>query len=301
MSRRNRTQSTFDDSLLMNDGTYLYYLDRLTELAMCMFEWHDVPDTVNLRFLERILFMDGRAVFFYDDALGYLGLKTSNNGQLDVYRDPIRFRAYGDNGFQMELNKDTGVIIYNNLLRRPSAPVAKLFARRLYNYDRIIDVNANAQKTPILLQCDEEQRLTLTNLYKEFDGNAPVIYGTKNLDIKGSVIAVSTGAPYIADRIQTLKTQTWNEAMSYLGIENVSEQKKERMITSEARQGMGATIASRYSRLESRRTACDRINELFGLNISVDFREDYRDLIAGISPTEDMRSQMDGSEVTKIE
>lgn len=296
MSRRNRTNSTFDDSLFRNDRTYIYYVDRLTELAMCMFDWKNAPDTLNIRFLERVLFGEGRAVFFKDEDIGYLGLKVSNNGMLDVYRDPIRFRAYGDNGYQKNLTQKDGVIIYNNLLRLPSIMQVKMFARRLYNFDRIIDVNANAQKTPILLQCDEEQRLTLENLYKEYDGNAPVIYGTKNLDMKGSLIAVSTGAPYIADKIQTLKTQTWNEAMSCLGIENVSEQKKERMITSEAMQGMGATIASRYSRLEARRTACDQINKMFGLNMSVDYREDYRELIAGISPTEDEESQMEGGE-----
>ena len=299
MSRRNRTNSTFDDSLFRNDRTYLYYVDRLTELARSMFDWKDVPDTVNIRFLESVLFSEGRAVFFKDEELGFLGLKVANNGMLDVYRDPTVFRAYGDNGYQKELSQKDGVIIYNNLLRLPCIQQVKMFARRLYNFDRIIDVNANAQKTPVLIQCDEEQRMTLMNAYKEFDGNSPVIYGTKNLDMKGSLVAVSTGAPYIADRIQTLKTQTWNEAMSYLGIENVSGQKKERMITSEARQGMGATIASRYSRLEARRTACDQINKMFGLNMSVDYREDYRDLEHGVSPSEDEDSQVEGGELNE--
>ena len=277
MSRRNRTKDTFDESLLVNNRTYVYYMDRFAELSMCSFDWKKVPDTINVRFLEQTLYNEGRAVFFKDEVMGYLGLQVANNGPLSVYREPIDFRAYGINGYQKFLTNKDGVIIYNNMIRRPSIGVAKLYARRLYNYDRIIDVNANAQKTPVLLQCDEEQRLTLLNLYKEYDGNAPVIHGTKNLDLKGSITVVSTGAPYIADRLMELKVQTWNEAMTYLGIESVTEQKRERMIVSEARQGMGTTMASRFSRLEARRTAAEQINKMFGLNIEVDFREDYRD------------------------
>lgn len=105
-----------------------------------------------------------------------------------------------------------------------------MFARRLYNLDRIIDINANAQKTPVLVQASEKQRLVLLNVYKEFDGNAPVIFGDKNLDINGLKV-FSTNAPYNCDKLYQLKTQVWNEALTYLGISNVNIQKKERLIT----------------------------------------------------------------------
>lgn len=288
MSRRNKTKSAFDDSLMLNNRAYLHYIDRLTELSMCMFDWQNVPEEVNLRFLEMTLLLDGRAVFFKDEVMGYMALQVLNNGKLDVYHDPVAFRAFGINGYQRELTQEDGVIIYNNLIRTNSILDIKMYARRLYNYDRIIEVNANAQKTPIFMECDEQQKLTILNLYKEFDGNAPVIFGSKNMDLKNNVNVISTGAPYIADRIEQLKIHTWDEAMSCIGIENVGETKKERMIVSEAMQGMGATMASRYSRLEARRTAADKINAMFGLNISVDFREDYRAVVnEDVSPTED--------------
>ena len=150
-----------------------------------------------------------------------------------------------------------------------------MFAKRLYNLDRIIDVNANAQKTPVLVQGTEKQRLTLVNLYKEFDGNAPFIFGDKNLDLN-SLRAISTNAPYVADKLYQLKTQIWNEALTYLGISNLNIQKKERMITDEVQRNQGGTIASRYSRLEARREAVDKINRMFGTDISVDYREDFQ-------------------------
>ena len=173
------------------------------------------------------------------------------------------------------LKRSNSVIIWNNYIRTNSVLDVKMFAKRLYNLDRIIDVNANAQKTPILIKCDETQRLTMLNVYKEYDGNSPVIFGDKALNSNGLDV-LSTGAPYVADKIYQLKTQIWNEALTYLGISNINIQKKERLITDEVTRNQGGTIASRYSRLESRREAVRKINEMFGLNIEVNYREDFQ-------------------------
>ncbi len=285
MSRRKgKNRTFFDESLDLNNSTYGQYFHRLMELSITMFKWNNLPDTVDERFLELTLFTDGQAVFFKDedlknDQLGedgqYLALQCIINGPLNVYRIPIRRRAFAVSGYQKELDINNSVIIYNNYLHTNSVLDVRMFARRLYNIDRIIDVNVNAQKTPVLLQGSEQQRLTLLNLYKEYDGNQPVIFGDKNLDIN-SLKSIRTDAPYIGDKLFQLKTQIWNEALTYLGISNVSYQKKERMITDEAIRNQGGTIASRYARLDMRRKACEQINRMFGLDISVEFKEDYR-------------------------
>ena len=263
----------FWESATKNTITYWQYLNRLTELSLSMFKWENLPDTIDERFLELVLFSEGKAIFFRDEVMGFLALQFAVSGNLDIYRIPERRNAYASNGYTKRLNKDDSVIIWNNYLHSDSERDVRMFASRLYNIDRIIDVNVNAQKTPILLQCDEKQRLTLLNLFKEYDGNAPVIFGGKNLDITG-IKAISTGAPYIADRLYTLKSQIWNEALTYLGISNINIQKKERLITDEVIRHQGGTIASRYSRLESRRQAAEQINRMFNLDIEVNYRED---------------------------
>ena len=271
-----KTKTQFDDSLISNNMTYLQYLNRLTELAISMFEWKNLPPTVDPRYLELRLFETGCVVYFNDDVIGNLCLDCIVNGRLDVYGNPILRRAYsGYNNYQKLLKESNSVIIWNNYLHTNSVLDIQMFAKRLYNLDRIIDVNANAQKTPVLVQGTEKQRLTLLNLYKEFDGNAPFIFGDKNLDLN-SLKAISTNAPYVCDKIYTLKTQIWNEALTYLGISNINIQKKERLITDEVTRNQGGTIASRYSRLESRREAAKKINAMFGTNIEVNYREDFQ-------------------------
>ncbi len=271
-----RKHDIFDESMVLNNLTYRQYLNRLTELAISMFEWKNLPDTVDARYLELHLFETGCMVYFKDDVIGDLCLDCIVNGRLDVYGNPLLRRAYsGYNNYQKLLKYNNSVIIWNNYLHSNSILDVEMFARRLYNIDRIIDVNANAQKTPVLLQGSEKQRLTLLNLYKEYDGNAPFIFGDKNLDIN-SLKAFNTNAPYVCDKLYQLKTQIWNEALTYLGISNINIQKKERLITDEVTRNQGGTIASRYSRLESRRQAVEEINKMFGTNIEVNYREDFQ-------------------------
>lgn len=266
----------FEDSARLNNLTYMQYLNRLTELAISMFEWKNLPPSVDKRYLELHLFETGCMVYFDDDVLGNLCLDCIANGRLGVYGDPVLRRAYsGYNNYQKLLKDSNSVIIWNNYLHTNSILDVKMFAMRLYNIDRIIDINANAQKTPVLLQGTEKQRLTLINLYKEYMGNTPFIFGDKNLDLNALKV-LQTGAPYVCDKLYQLKTQIWNEALTYLGISNINIQKKERLITDEVTRNQGGTIASRYSRLESRREAVKKINAMFGTNIEVNYREDFQ-------------------------
>lgn len=271
-----RKHDIFDESMVLNNLTYRQYLNRLTELAISMFEWKNLPDTIDARYLELHLFETGCMVYFKDDVIGDLCLDCIAQGRLDVYGNPLLRRAYsGYNNYQKLLKYNNSVIIWNNYLHGNSILDVEMFARRLYNIDRIIEINANAQKTPVLVVGNEKQRLTLLNLYKEYDGNAPFIFGDKNLDIN-ALKALSTDAPYVCDKLYQLKTQIWNEALTYLGISNINIQKKERLITDEVTRNQGGTIASRYSRLESRRQAVEKINDMFGTNIEVNYREDFQ-------------------------
>lgn len=265
----------------MNNRTYARYLIQLTELAISMFEWKNLPDGVDARFLELILFNEGKIVFFFDKDMGedgtYLALQVVTSGRLNVYRIPIRRRAFSINGYSKELDMSNSVIIWNNLLRMNTYPTIELFARRLWDIDRAIDVNCNAQKTPVLVQASEQQRLTMLNLYQKYSGNEPFIFGDKNLDINGLKV-LKTDAPYVSDKLYQLKTQIWNEALTFLGISNVSIQKKERLVSDEVMRNMGGTIASRYSRLTARKNACEEINRIFGLDVDVEYRADFREI-----------------------
>ena len=273
MSRKGRKAQS--EAFLQNQRTYLQYVNRLTELSISMFDWKNLPETIDARFLELVLFNDGMAVFFKDEVMGYLGLQVMIGGTLDVYRIPITRTAFAQNGYQMKLDQSNSVIIFNNMLHTNSILDVQEMSKRLYEIQRTIDVNVIQQKTPKIITCTENQRLVMKNLYAQYMGNEPFIFGDKNLDLSG-IKTFDTTSPYVADKLYDLKTQYWNEALTYLGISNVNTVKKERMITDEVQRNLGGTIASRYSRLFMRQQACEQINKMFGLNISVDYREDMQ-------------------------
>lgn len=271
----------FWQSQRFNQAGFIQYYNRLMALSMSMFEWKNLPDSVDPRFLELMLFGDGFCVFFKDEVLGFLALRCAIGGRLNVYQIPMQRRAYASNGYQKNLTEEDSVIIWNNELHTNSSLDVEVFAKRLYEIDRIIDINVRAQKTPILLACDDTQRLTLKNMYMQYDGNQPVIYGDNKNISPNSIQAINTEAPYRADVLYDLKTRYYNEALTYLGISNISFQKKERMVSDEVIRNMGGTIANRYSRLNARKQACKAINEMFKdeLEDEIDcvYREDYRE------------------------
>jgi hypothetical protein len=248
------------------------YYNRLLELAINMFEWKGLPTSVDERFLELTLVSDGYAVYFDDEVLGNLCLQCMIGGNLDVYRIPIERTAYATNGYQARLTAEDSVIIFNNYTHTNCLLDIEMYARRLYEIERTIDVNVIAQKTPLIIRADENQRLTLKNLYMQYDGNEPFIFGDKQLDMDG-IKVLKTDAPYTADKLNILKRQIWNEALTYLGIENSNTEKKERLVSDEVTTNLGAVEAQRFCRLNARRQAADKINAMFGTNITVDYRQ----------------------------
>lgn len=258
--------------------TYGQYMAILKQIAISMFDWKNLPDSVDARYLEIALFYDGAGLYFNDEVMGNLALNMIFNGEFSVYGEPVSRRAFSRyNQYQKILEKNDSVIIWNNLDRTPTFPIIDMFARRLYNIDRAIDVNVNAQKTPTLIRCDEKQRLTLVNAYKEMDGNSPVIYADKSFD-PSSITTLKTDAPYVADKLYELKINLWNEALTYLGIPNANVMKRERLIKDEVLRSLGGTMANRYSRLQARQEAAEKINKMFGTNIEVGIKEEIEDM-----------------------
>lgn len=291
-----KRKNLFNESLILNKHTYTQYLNWLTELAISMFKWKNLPDTVDARYIEMQLFLTGAMVYFNDEVIGDLCLNCLSQGRMDVYGYPIIRRAYSAyNNYQRLLKPNNSVIIYNNYMRTNSVLDVQMYARRLYNIDRIIDVNVNAQKTPVLVRASEKQRMTMMQLYMQYDGNEPFIFGDKDLDLN-SLAVLKTDAPYVADKLYALKTEIWNEALTHLGISNVNINKKERLITNEVSRTQGGTIASRYSRLDSRQEAAEKINKMFGHDIEVDYRDELQ-LLDNLDYNED--GNIDGGELNE--
>lgn len=270
-----------DLAMMVNNATYIDYLDRLKLIATSLFTWDGLDDVAGVgasRFLEIALYENGRGVFFKDDELGYLALRVNPNDKFNVYMLPTKVICYS---FEYNKEKDIDDVVYimNNNLQKPTFETLKLFAYRLYETERTIDVNLIAQKTPVLIEGDTKTILTLKNVYMQYSGNTPFIFGSKQFDLNNKLSVLNTNAPYLVDKLELHKHEIWDEALTYLGINNANTDKKERLITDEVNSNNELINYYLNCFYKTRKEACDRINEKYGLNISIKLNKDVLDLI----------------------
>lgn len=271
--RHVNNDGVFWSSATQNKWTMLRILNQLSEIAVSMFEWQGLPPEIDERFLEMTLYKSGQVLFFRDENIGqYVVTQVALGGQMGIYNVPITRNFYAANGYTGTRDDTDSVIIWNNFQHTESFETMKSYAMDIYDIHRSAIINCYAQKTPILLLCDESQKLTLENAYMKYTGNSPVIKAKDKLFDENSIKVLNTGAPFVAPQLLAVERTLFAEALNYLGVQGTNSEKRERMIAAEAAANQGQTFAMRHSRLAMRQKAADEINRMFGLNVSVTFR-----------------------------
>ena len=258
---------------VLNDRTYTDYYYRLMLISRALFKWHNLPNAIDEKWIERYLFTEGRCLFFNDKEKGFMVTKSADFGNLNPYDEPVTVSPYATNytGDTLE-NGVNCVIMRNNDLMIPTEPTIELFAYRLAEISRTIDININGQKTPFVILCSDKQKLSMKHVYSQVTGNEPVIYGDKTLDING-VKVLNTNAPIVFDKLQIQKHAIFNECMTFLGINNANMDKRERLVADEVQANNEQVEICADVMLKARERACEEINRIFGLNISVERRK----------------------------
>ena len=293
--------SETDIAMNINNLTYIDYLNRLKLIATSLFSWKNLDENAGFgasRFLEQVLYENGRACFVKDKEKGYLALKVNPSDKLNVYNLPEKVLAWSL-GYNKEYLFDDIIYIMNNELEIPTSNTINLFAYRLYETERTIDTNLIAQKTPVLIEGDTKTILTLKNVYMQYSGNTPFIFGNKQFDISNKLNVLKTDAPYLIDKLEDHKHEIWNEALTFLGINNANTDKKERLITSEVESNDDLINYYLNCFYKTRKDACDRINKKYDLNIEISLNKDVLDLL-NLDENEIINFQKEGDEDGEI-
>lgn len=296
-----RQNYKFTDSALVNDDTYFDFLNRLKKIALSIFEWTNLPPSMNARWIERCLYYNGSCAFLKDKTYGFINTSCASNGYINMYGIPTKLNCWSFN-YQSYRTTYTGllpgltekqkaqreyqeaILVMNDWDRLPTAPSLELFAYRLYEIQRTADTNVKTAKFPIMVVVDEKQRLMMENLYNQYDGNQPFIFGDKD-QLNGDILkAVNTEAPIILDKLTQYKKEIWNEALEFLGVNGIPVEKKQRLITDEANANNEVTNLNLMSYLAPRLQACKEFNEKFGFTgtdkeIGVRVRSDLANII----------------------
>ena len=259
------------NSQLTNMKTYLMYRQEMLTLAENVFEFKNLPEFIDVSYLNKTLLRNGSIAFFKDEVLGLIALPYDVIGNFDIYGRPITIMARAANGtYYKKLTRDEFVIMYDNNGRYPIFLDICQMAERIALSKRTIDVNIVQQRTPRIWKTSEDKKRTLSDMLANIDGMEENIATYESIDIDDMNVVLAP-APFVADKIDLHLDKEWAEFYRLIGVANLVEQKKERMIRDEMSASQGGTIASRFSRFEPRKRAIDEINKKFGTNIEVSY------------------------------
>ena len=258
------------NSQITNYYTYLMKLRHCRALAENVFCYENMPEVIDVAYMNAVLVNKGAIAFFKDEVLGVIALPFSISGKLDVYGRPQRIIAYGKNGYNKPLNKGEFVIMYDNYGRYPLILDIYQYAERLAELERTKDINIRQQRTPRIWQTSDEKMRTLKDILNNVDAYSDDVIAYDSFAID-EINGVLLPAPFVADKLQDEKEKLWNEFLRLIGVSNVSIQKKERNIKDEISASNGGTIASRFNRFEPRKKALEQIKEKFDIDIKVSY------------------------------
>lgn len=248
--------------------------DYWKNIAINIFEWkglEEISPSLTSEIIEETLYDKGSCLFFKDSNLGYMALPVAPANQLNVYRKPTNFRAIGNN-YTKEYDIDNSVLIKNNTLKKATFDIVDYYTSKLADIELTKDLHRNAHKMPIVLECTEDTQLTAKNIFKKIHSNEPVIFKNRTRgEGEVGVNVLNANVTYINDKLEDDYHNYEARILTALGLDNYVEDKKERVQSAEVESQQEYIISSFRASLNERKKACEAINKMFGLNLSVDY------------------------------
>ena len=257
------------NSQLKSWNTYQMYLREMLTMAENVFCIDNVPENVDMSYVNRNLLRKGAVVWFKDEVLGTIALPFTTRGNFDIYGNPIEVDARAFNGrYFRRLKQGEFVIMYDNASRYPIYADIVQMAERIALCVKTNDVNIKQQRTPRIWKTSQDMKKSVEDIINNIDCLEEDVTTYDSIEWD-DVQVVMAPAPYVADKVDMHLDKLWAEFYRLIGVANLIEQKKERLIQDEMTASQGGTIASRYSRFEPRATAIKKINKMFGEKMSV--------------------------------
>lgn len=265
------------------------YTRILIELCANRFKWTGLPATVDVRYLELTILKHALSVFYYEPKYGrFVSMQGSPVGLSNMQDEPVSFTIprRGITELGGKKSRWQAVPIWGNYTRSSDMGLIAIFAQRLAQIDRTIEVNTKQARRPTVLVGNKNQRHTLTTINNQIDEGQAVIGISNGVDME-QIKAFDLGFnPQTIEQNHISRGRVWNQCMSLLGINNANQDKKERLVSDEVAANDEQVSAMKSVYLNARQHAAEEINRMFDgspehaeftgytgepLNVSVEF------------------------------
>lgn len=280
----------------LNDRVLTHYFNELMLISKSVYEWVNLPNNMDEKWIEDYLFSEGKCVFFNDPKRGKMVTALAPHGRFNYYNEETIVRPYALDYDGKPLQNGTDcVIIRNNDESIPTSLSIQLFAFKLAQVERTIHVNIDAQKTPVIVECSEKERSSYRNFMKQRNDNEPMMFVSDKMNTNGIKVH-DLKAPPVFKELELQKHMIWNEAMTYLGLNNSNQDKRERLVANEVEANNEQVEGCLNAGLKARQRACREINRIFGTNISVRKRIQETPKLNDSEPSEDILNCSEGGD-----
>lgn len=261
-----------EDFILKHNNRYVGNMeDHYNLIATNRFKWTGLPEGIESYKIEHYLYTTGQVAFYDDALLGLICLPCDVGGNLNVYNEPVALRIYGI-GYSNIVNIDDCVRIKANDKNKPLKQYVDYYIYLLYEIERIKLQNLRQQRFPYLIPCNKNTELTLKKMFEQIDTGEEAIFVDEKLSMSenASIQVIETKAPYLLDKLQIYKKDVESELYTILGVNNTSNEKRERMIVDEVNVNNGQILMNLETEYKHRIKACEEINSKYGLNVKVE-------------------------------
>lgn len=254
------------------------WLIRIMRLAESAIQWKGFPNTVDTIYMENVLNRTGSAIVVREEMLSEKPIilcgQNASVGQLDIYGVPMDRRVIFRNGTPADYSIDDSVIIYNNSMRMADLWIFEMLASEMADIDMAIRVNVQSQKTMPIFPASQPQKLSIEQMYSSIENNIPYITidpQSINLDQFKNALMFDNRKSFTSDLMIQVQKEKWNRILTFLGINNVNIEKKERVNVQEVMSNNDELLVMRRDRLNSRERAAKLLSEKFGTKIEVSY------------------------------
>lgn len=250
-------------------------IDSVLNKTLTMFLYTNLPDTLPIEEIEKILQLSGSGfITMIDEQLVVLKGSYSYD-EVDIYNRPYKINCYlPDKKTYKMFHISDGVIIKNDYLERGLLPIFKKWGY-LINESELTLIIANRYKRMVktfIANDDPTAESVRTYLTKVDNGESSVI--TSNILWESIKIDGETNTNTLHELIEYdnyIKSELYKE----IGLYSNDNMKKERLISSEVENGMNSIYPLVDNMLNCRKQAIDKINKKFNTNISVEFTSSW--------------------------
>lgn len=284
-----KTKDAYIEQKMKNDNVWSYYMNRYAELAQSMYKWPDMGRFFDSRFAEAMLFTKGWCTIWYDDVIGsFLCGNVIPGAGLDIYGNITNWYVNAINGYHKELDVSSAVIMYNSEIRgtsmcsmvnRPVAPMimlAEIVDEMTILHQSMLS-NLKKLSVPLIFSGSEKQMLTMKNMVKYTDAMLPYVFIDNDVSqtLDGDIKAVKTDVPCHVDMYSTELTKAWCEGLTYLGLDNMAQPKKERLLVDEVNANNQQISTAAFGKLKARNRALDKLNAIYGTDFQVELDNNF--------------------------